>query len=243
MTGGIKNQFSQGLYKASTTMMERLGAKCILEDGRVFRYVKAGSGGLAAGKMAVAGAAVANHINRAVAAAFAIGVTEVSVPVGATAVTADQYKDGFLQVNDATGEGYQYKISSNTACDASGTTIVQLVEPIRVALVASTSEVSLIPNAYVAVHSTDEENVPVGVACTAIAANSFGWVQSGGQGICLIAGTPAVGAELTLSATAGALSALSTTIATTVTQPIGIAQMLATAGVDTEYKPVFLRID
>lgn len=241
MTGGIKNQFSQGLYKASTTMMERLGAKCILEDGRVFRYVKAGSGGLAPGKAAVAAAATANHINRAVAAAFAIGVTEVSVPVGATAVTADQYKDGFLQVNDATGEGYQYKIASNTACDSSGTTIVQLSEPLRVALVASTSEVSLIPSPYAgAVHTTTEENLPVGVACTTIAADSYGWVQTGGPGIALISGTPAVGTMLTLGAASGSLIAINATL--DIDQPI-VAIAYSTAGVDTEYKPVFLLID
>ena len=175
------------------------------------------------------------------AAAFAIGATQISVPVGASAVTADQYAEGFLQVNDATGEGYQYKIVSNTACDASGTTIVQLEEPLAVALVASTSEVSLIPNMYKGVgHTTTEENVPAGSACCAIAANYYGWVQTGGQGVALISGSPAVGSMLTLGAASGSLIPVNATF--DIDQPI-CAQMLATAGVDGEYKPVLLLID
>lgn len=239
--GSLKSAFSQGLMSASATQMEELGTLRILRDGRKFRYVKADGTGLGAGKACVAPAAVANHINLAVPAASAIGATQLSITVGATAVTADQYAEGFLQVNDATGEGYQYKIVGNTACDASGTTVVQLEEPIRVALVASTSEVSLLANMYKAVgHTTTEENVPVGVACCAIAANYYGWVQTGGQAIALISGTPAVGSMLTLGAASGSLIAINATL--DIDQPI-CAQMLATAGVDTEYKPVKLLID
>lgn len=241
--GKMKTQFSQGLFTASSTQKERLGAKMILDDGRVFRYVKADASGLAAGKLCMAPAAVANHINKAVGAAYAIGSDTITLTVGATAVTEDQYAEGFLQVNDATGEGYSYKIESNTACDASGDTVIKLKDPIAVALVSATSEVSLIPSAFKAVTQTaTEENVPVGVAVCAIAANYYGWAQSSGQGICLTSGTPAVGAWLIPAAVAGAVGSASATIATTIVQPI-IGQALATAGVDTEYKPLRLLID
>lgn len=240
-TGSLKSAFSQDYMASSATQMEELGTLRILRDGRKFRYVQADSSGLAAGKMCVAPAAVANHINKAVGAAYAIGATQISLTVGATAVTADQYAEGFLQVNDATGEGYQYKIASNTACDASGTTIIQLEEGLRVALVSATSEVSLLANMHKAVTQTDvEENVPVGVATCAIAASAYGWVQTGGQGICLVIGTPAVGSMLTLAATAGGVTAINATL--DIDQPY-CAQMLATAGVTTEYKPVKLMID
>lgn len=236
----LKSAFSQGLYQASTTQREELGVLRVEADGRKFRYAKAG-GALAAGKACIGALQVANHINRAVAAAFAIGVKEVSVPVGATAVTADQYAGGYLDVNDATGEGYRYKIVGNTACDASGTTVVQLDEPIRVALVASTSEVSLIPNSYGSVtHSATEENFPAGVAVCAVASGSYCWLQTGGDCIALMAGTPAVGTILTLGGVAGALAAIATPLDIDI-PAVGIKT--CGAGVDTEYKPVFLTID
>lgn len=241
--GSLKSAFSQGLYEISSTQKEALGTLRIEQDGRKFRYVKAGTGGTAAGKMTIGAAVAANHINVAVPYASAIGDKIISVTVGATAVTADQYAEGYLQVNDATGEGYQYKIASNTACDASGTTVVTLEEGIRVALVASTSEVSLVPNPYNGVTVSDvEESMATGVSCGAITATYYGWVQTGGIGICLAIGTPAVGTNLTLASTAGGVTGISTTIATTVTQPV-IGYVYGTAFVTTEYKPVFLKID
>lgn len=238
----LKTAFSQGLYESSSTQKEVLGTLRVEADGRKFRYVKAG-GALAAGKMCICAAATANHVNLAAAAASSIGDTQLSITVGATAVTANQYEGGFLQVNDATGEGHQYKILSNSACDASGSTVVTLEDPIRVALVASTSEVSLIPNPFNGVtQSATEESLPAGVAPCVIADTYYGWAQTGGMSCCLIAGTPAVGSILTLGSTAGAVTVASTTIATTVTQPV-VGTMASTVGVATEYKPVFLTID
>jgi len=236
----LKSAFSQGLFQSSTTQREALGTKRMEADGRVFRYAKAG-GALAAGKAAIKAVDVDNHINLPIPAAYAIGSKQITITVGATAVTADQYKDGFLQVNDATGEGYQYRIESNTACDASGSTIVQLADPIAVALVASTSEVSLIPNEYSGItHSATEENAPAGVAVCAIASGSYGWVQTAGPALALMAGTPAVGSMLTLGSVAGSLAAINATL--DIDQPY-FAQKTLNAGVNTEYKPVHLFID
>lgn len=238
----MARSWNQGIFDISSTQKEILGQLRHTPDGRKFRYSKAGASALAAGKVGVAPAAVANHINKNVAVAVAIGDKEVQVTVGATAVTADQYKDGFLQVNDGTGEGHQYPIESNTACDASGTTVVKLQDHVKVALVTGgTSEVSLIYNPWTGVtESTTEENVPVGIAPVAVTAAYYYWAQTGGPAIALIAGTPAVGTMLTLSATAGALAAINGTL--DIDQPY-FAQMLATAGVATEYKPVKLMID
>ena len=111
--------FSQGLRKASTSQLEALGTVRVMQNGKVYRYVKAGTNGLTAGKMAVAPAATANHINKALAADVAVGSKRVSITVGATAVTENQYAGGNLAVNDGTGEGTFYRIVSNSACDAS----------------------------------------------------------------------------------------------------------------------------
>ena len=147
---------------------------------------------------------------------------------------------------------HQYLIASNTACDASGVTLVTLAEPIRAALVASsTSEVSLIPNPWNGVtHSATEESMPAGASIVVVPSGAYCWLQTGGVGCCLVSGTPAVGSLLTLSDTAGALEIYGrtftpvTTVEMTVTDPWPIvATAYGTVGVSTEYKPVFFRID
>lgn len=236
----LKSAFSQGLHVESSTKREAFGTLRVEADGRKFRYGKAGAA-ITVGKNCSGAAAVANHINCSVAAA-AVGDTQVSVTVGGTAVTADQYADGFLQINDETGEGYQYTIVSNTACDASGVTIVQLTDPIQVALVAAgSSQASLIPNLWSSVITQASENsMPAGVTVRGMTSGYYGWFQTGGLGVYLASGTPAVGQMLVLSDTDGALELGNATY--TSAEPI-VAIAAATAGVAGEYKPCFYRID
>lgn len=230
--------FSQGLRVGSATQMEELGTIRKLQDGREFVYIKAGAAALAAGKMACGPAVQANHIELVTGAAYAVGATRLAITVGATAVTANQYAGGQLQVNKVAATGYGYTIQENTACDASGVTYVTLAEPIAVALTAL-SEVSLIPSPFNGAVETDvEESIPVGVSMAVIPANGYGWAQKKGLGVCLVKGTPAAASYLTLTNTAGALTGLITTTTTGVLSPI-VGQIMA-VGVDAEYKPVML---
>lgn len=231
--------FAQGLYEVSSSQKERLGMLRIEPDGRKFRYAKNGSTELACGITTSMIGVEANHINRPVAAAVAIGDTEVQVTVGATVVTADAYKDGYFQVNDGTGEGHQYLIDTNTACDSSGTTTVTLKDPIRVALVASsTSEVSLIPNPWLGtVIQATPATGPAGVTITVVPISYYYWSQTGGVGCVLSKGTDAVGSTQEHGSTDGSAdiqngydSAL-------------VGQVISTANVAGEYKPIWLMID
>jgi len=241
MASPYKLNYAQGLYEQLAEQKETLGCPRWTDDGRFFRYAVAGAD-LSAGKMGIAPSAVAHHINKSVAAA-AIGDMTVDLTVGATEVTLDQYKDGWLMINDGTGQGHSYPISGNSACVSSGTTTVQLKDPIRVALVASaTSEASLFYSQYDGVtESSTQENLPVGVPLVAVTAAYFYWAQTGGIANCLIEGTPAKGTRLILSdAVAGALEAENTTL--DIDEPT-VGYLYATAGVDTEYKPVDLNIN
>lgn len=232
--------FSQTLHEVSTTQKEIMGMLRIEPDGRKFRYAQAGSGAaLSAGKIGILVGATAHHVNVSVAAAVAIGATEVSVTVGATAVTVDQYKDGYLQVNDGTGQGYSYLIAGNTACALSTTTVVTLREPVRVALVASaTSEVSLIPNPWKGVtESATSESGPAGIPLVAVAASGYYWCQTGGVAICLAEGTDALGTTLELGAGAGAVKVQAGYTC------CYVGTLISTAFIAGEYKPILLAID
>lgn len=208
-----------------------LGAVGGTADGRIYRWSKAGAVDLAAGKVNVTPARAANHANRTLTTGSAVGSYTVSVPVGATAVTQDQYKDGMLTVNDGTAEGISYLIEGNTAAASSGTTTVTLSEPIKVAL-TNASDVTLDVSAcdlLIVAPGAIAHNA-AGVNNVAITASSFGWVQVKGYCAVLSDGIVTKGAGAILSdAVAGAVEI---EVAATVTNRVANA---VEASVDTEY--------
>lgn len=217
-----------------------LGTKVVSKDGRAFRYVKAGGTTLVIGTLLDGPATIAHATNIAVAAVAAIGATSVTVTLGATAVVANQYAGGVLVVNDVTGEGYTYTIKSHPAADASASLVVTLDdnEPIVIAL-ATTSEVTLIPNQYkgVKIHAQTEDGVPVGVVTYPITTLYYGWIQTRGAVSVLCDASPAaIGQQVDASTTTDG----SVTLGTVGTAGIGYA---LAQGVSTEKNPVFLTID
>ena len=187
MTEPIKiNAWAQGLYETSTTKKECLGAKRITEDGREFRYCKAG-GTLIPGGATFGPALTAHHVAQVQTsgAANAVGATNVTVYVGATAVTANQYDDGYLLVHRTTSgtAGMMYPIASHTTSAAGSETItVTLKEPLEVATY-TTCYLSLIPNPWSSViAATDIATSYTGQAFVSCASGSYCWVQTGGIG-------------------------------------------------------------
>ena len=186
MTEPIKiNAWAQGLYEVSTTKKECLGAKRITEDGREFRYCKAG-GTLIPGGATFGPALTANHVaqQQTSGAANSVGSVKVTVYVGATAVTANQYDDGYLLVYRTTSgtAGMMYPISSHTTSAGSGTITVTLKEPLEVATY-TTCYLSLIPNPWSScIAATAVATSYTGQAFVACASGSYCWVQTGGIG-------------------------------------------------------------
>lgn len=236
METGIRTLTSSDIRTTASTQLDTLGAVGATADGRVFRYAKAGASNLAAGKLLVNADLDSNVTNQTVAAAAAIGATSVTMNVGG-AVTADAYKDGYLTVNDATGEGITYAVDGNTS--GSSTVVVTLKEPLQVALVASTSEVTLKKNTWdsVVISATDQADQPVGVSNTAVTAAYYFWCQTRGECAVLADEAVAKGLALTIgTGTAGAVEALDAA-----GEPqLGVA---SEALVDTEYRSAFLKID
>ena len=231
--------FPQGLFSEDTVQNADLGAKASSSDGRAWRYVKAGAVALVAGSVFDGPASVANHTNITVAAAAAAGASQVTVTLGATAATANQYANGVMAINDADGQGFTYGIKSHPAAGSGATLVLTLNadETIQEALTTS-SQVSLVANQYggVVIHATTEAGVPVGVAIKDITAGSYGWIQTRGPVSALCAATTGIGLACSASdTTAGAYE-----LGDGILSPIGYA---LAAGVATEFNPVFLTID
>ncbi len=229
--------WNQALLEESVTQKETLGALRITEDGRKFRYAKAGEA-LSPGKIGQLAEGVALHIKQACPVAAA-GTKRIGFTVGATAVTADQYKDGYLQIYDGTttGLGMQYGIESNTACDASGVTYVTLKEPLKYALTAA-DYYSLIPNPWSSItHNASLAHGFAGVVVRPVTSAYYFWLQTGGVACVLNGGNTALGSAIVTSATEGAAK----TMAAYDSGVIGYT--ISFANVDTKYNPVMLTID
>lgn len=226
------------IAKTSSTRDVQLGQIGVTPDGRAFRFGRAGASDLSPGKLAVAATITANHENMAVAAAASVGATSVTVTLGATAATENQYAGGFLIINDAAGEGTAYLVSGHPAADSAASLEVTLAEPIRVALTTS-SEATLQKNPWdsAVISATDQGDKAVGIPVVTIAAGKYGWLQTHGLCSALADETLAVGSALTIgTGVAGALEVLDAAGE----QYVGDAIQ---AGVDTEYRGVYLRLD
>lgn len=237
MYSGTKEISAQDLKVISSRALEALGTIGRTLDGRVFRYARAGASDLAAGQLAVAEAKVANHTNIAVQADAAIGATSVSVTLGATAATQDQYADGILSVVDGTGKGVDYLIKGHPAAALSTTLVVYLAEPLAVAVTSASSKVSLQKNVNADLVASTTASLVAGVPKVVITATYYGWVQTHGRCSVLSDGTIAKSAAIKQSTSvAGAVAA--TSAATD--QAVGV---VPEATVDTKYYPVKLSID
>lgn len=238
LTGAVQI-FASDIYKIGTDKLHALGTMGLTGDGRVYRYVRAGATALDPGKLTVAATQAANHENIAVAAAAAVGDTSVTVTLGATAATANQYADGYLVINDAAGEGIAYPITGHPAADSAASLTVQIAKPgIQVALTTS-SEASLVlsPWADIVISATDQADMPVGVPNVTITAAYYGWVQTRGPVALLADETLGAGDDITTgTGVAGAVE-----VVDAVAEPrVGYALQ---AGVDTEYRACYLQID
>lgn len=229
--------YLQGLFEVSSVKKHPLGTLRMLSDGRVFAYAKAGSVALAPGKLCQAPAPVANHDNLVVAAASA-GDEAVTVTLGATAVAADDYAEGFLIIVTGTGAGCAYKIKTHPAASASASLKVTLYDKLRTALDA-TSRACLIYNPFsgTVIHPSPPTSKLVGVPLVSVPIGNYYWSQIAGPTVVLVNGTISNGKKVVASATVdGAVDLMALTEGTPNTgsdqYPVGV--MLA-HGTNTQY--------
>lgn len=220
-----------------------LGQVAETNDGRKFRYGQAGAVALAPGKMNDGAVVVANHVNLVTAAAAAVGATQVTVTLGGTAATLDQYAGGMLWCNvTSTGLGIGYLIKGNPAqTTTTGNLVVTLVDPIQTAITTST-KTSLFPALYsgaiITPSAATAGGPPVGVFTgSSLPIANFGWFQVGGPCPLLSDATVYTLGEEVSQAASGVAGSGSLKVATLPTY--GVAMQL---GVSGQYQLVNLTI-
>lgn len=207
MENGFRLLTQQDLQSLSTSKQEEYGAVGVTSDGRMFKY--AGFGGtstIAPGQLCVAAAYTSNYVGLAITAttvatgsvpqttaSLSAGSSYLVLTNGATAVTQDQFAEGYLEVNQTSGSGngpIVYKIRGNTAAAANtGYIVVYLVEsePLRNAsvLVAGTDTATLYASPYSAVAPSSTAGRVTGVTVAQIpntaSVTNYGWIQTAGS--------------------------------------------------------------
>jgi hypothetical protein len=201
-------------YKATDTNMlgsriPRVGTKVSFWDGRefVFCSTKADltAGNMVGMRLINSGAEIVNVVHVA-----AIGATEVIVDISgltlisggsAGVVAADDLAGMMLSFTDDTGEGYQYKIKSNTATSSAHTTLT-LCDALIVA-VSTDTDCVISSNPYECVVQGSATCVPIGavVRTTTAATDSvtqYVWVQT--KGVATVTGAATLGLEVATAA-------------------------------------------
>ena len=223
-----------------------LGSLMLFPDGRRFKYGRAAATQIATGLLCQQTLNDANWDELVVPTARAIGDRVVSLTNGTAVITVDLFKDGYLNVDDDTGEGYEYTISSNSAAGNAGTLTVNLREALQVAwTVATTVTVFAHPYGRVIVcPSSQATAMIVGVTPCVLPASNYGWLQTWGPCSVLTdtqsdAKPPVINEQVIDSpAVAGAVTATSSTGAGEEFY-VGVTMEVSA---DTEYGIVCLRI-
>lgn len=238
---------ANGTFQTSTdaSLETLVGTRWDLSDGREVRLGQVASGTtVVPGKIYQSPALVADHQNLATTAVVAYSnngnvPASVTATLGATAVTANQYAGGFLIVNDATGEGQTLKIASHPAADASATCKFTLEDGPTTALVAATSEVSLVPadGNGVIIMPTTATGAVFGASLYNMAASTYGFFVT--------RGITAVLNDATAAITIGSAVSCSNATAGAVENGVIAQGFIGTAvytGVEGEYRAINLNI-
>lgn len=247
----LTNQEVRNTYVAATTGPTLLsgerwpvGTLGTTQDGRWYRFCQNGGTLLVPGNVICGPAPVSDYVNLT-ATATAVGATTVTFTQGATAITQNQFKDGWLSVSVTPGAGYIYGISSHNAVGSATSYAWPLApgESIQVAL-TTTSRLDLIPNPYrgvIQAPATTLTSTPVGVCVSPIPADDYGWIQVQGMANVLTAGTLVIGNRaVAQTGTAGACGPETATAATSKTEvTIGTVARVAAS---TAWSAIDLRL-
>lgn len=223
LTGNIVVS-AQAIFSESSTQLHGIGELAFTNDGRAFRYSKAGGTTLIPGQLQQGPAEDTSNFQNLTVTAPAAGDTSITT-TSTTTLTANQLAGGLCVISSATtNQGQVFRIKSHAAATGAVVTI-NLDDPVVYAP-TGTTKIDMHPNPYnaVIVNPATASSAPVGVAVFKVTNAYFGWLQVLGAAPILADGTVTVGTALVASnGTAGAVEALAGVQAIVGTALTGIA--------------------
>lgn len=175
-------------------------------NGKAFRLVKAGGSALVVGNtlQSSANATITDFDGLSVATAAAAGVSQLTLTLSGTGVTANLFDGGSLVIATSSTAvaniGEEYTIVGHTVASSSASCTFYLDRPLRLAVTTATTTVSIRRSPFSGViqsTGTTATGTPVGVAIYEIPSAAYGWIQSGGvAGVLSDGSTFAVGSAV-----------------------------------------------
>jgi len=194
--GSVPLLFGQDVLTSSATQQAPIGSYAETADGRGYRYSLVGAVSTVAGKVYQGTALDATNLQPSGGlgvAAAAIGTTTVTISTSTT-VAANLLANGYMSVCVTPGQGYIYSIKSNTVTAGAAGLVVELSDPLIVALTTS-SKVILVQNTYsgIVVEPGTPTAAIAGVPNSIITNAQYGWTQVRGACSVLFTGTGVAG--------------------------------------------------
>ena len=241
---GSPQIFDLDPYANSSTQQHNLGAIAIAANGDTYRYTRIISTGtdLIAGNLHTALAGEANHLNRALGVAGAVGDLSLEVAVGGTQVDANEYDEGTLAFNDVSPEGETYYIESHDASASGSEDVTVRIYPVLKTVATTSSQVELIRNPWnnpAISQLVTTRAAGVAVQDWDVSVANFGWLKTRGVAAVLADSTAStIGHLVAISnQTNGAVGALGT-----IAEEQQVGQTLGTS-ISTEFNSIYLTID
>lgn len=222
-----------------------LGQQLILTDGRKFRFALAGVL-MVVGDVQQAAAALATSEDLTPAAG-AVDDRIITFTHGAATTAINLFAEGSGVISVTPGGGDTYKIASHAALrNATAGDVINLApgQALRRALTTS-SRLDLSRHPYagcIEVPVTTITGAPVGVAVSAIANGSFGWLQTRGACGVLTDSTNVVGTRAVVPSAAAGAAGPETAVAANSAIEVTIGTVLVVAAT-TAWSTIFLTID
>lgn len=186
-----------------------LGTRAILQDGRRFVFVEAGTSALVAGKVQQSEIPDPDHDTLPVVTGEQNART-ISFTNGSDEIEVNLYADGSIVTEAAAGvgEGYLLKIDLAHDSQASSTTVSMPLAPgYGLPLDLNTSDkITFCKNPYadVIISAAPPVALILGVGCSPIPGDEWGWLQTWGPAAVLIDDTTVIGGRVSPCGTAGA---------------------------------------
>lgn len=229
------------------------GSKYESADGREFVLVQNAGTALVSGTLIQGPVTIGSTHQNLATSTQAVGDKVVTVTLGGTLATANQYAGGYVVFNAGAGIGQTLKIASHPAGTSSGTVVLTLEDPIQVITASASTKSTLILNPYGSGNGTDVRTsgvvicpttltgpvigvsfYPIPASTTTVA--SYGLIQTKGLVGLLNDATTAIGLDLMPSAnTPGAVQ----TYVVATKSRVGTSTV---AGVTTEVRPVTIQL-
>lgn len=207
----------QGIYEISSTAKGDIGSVLEFEDGRKFVYSLAGEE-LTVGIFCQGPVEDASNYWEQMAVATTVAAGDKTITLTTqSAWTANQFKDGWLVVEDETADiqGTLRKIKSHPAAGSAESVVVTVYDAFVTAVTAATDEVSVMKNPYNGVleNNSTTDGPLLGLPPMTITNAYYFWLQvrgpaaiTGGEGSLVVGDqvcVDAVGGTAMLMNTAG----------------------------------------